>query len=165
MSDSIRDSLPGVPVRRESAPKTITKDAPDHHDAELVLKLYDLRREAVMRESRRAIAAEFWPRSAEDVLAVSKPEHPLNAAFRQVSGYWEMAYGLARHGIVHPDYLAETTGEGLLLFAKVQPYLAAVREANPRAFLGAEWMVEHSETAKGSFAYFQGRVRATLERK
>ena len=89
---------------------------PDHHDAELMLKVYDLRREAVMRDSRNAINAKFWPQSFEDVQAVLKPDHPLNAAYRQTTSYWEMVYGMAHHGIVHVEYLLENSGEGLLLF-------------------------------------------------
>jgi hypothetical protein len=63
----------------------MSKDKPDHHDAELVLKLYDLRREPVMRASRDAMLGKFWPKSYEDFVAVTKFDHPLNAAFRQVS--------------------------------------------------------------------------------
>jgi hypothetical protein len=91
----------------------VLKEAPDHHDADLVLKIYDLRREPVMRESRNTINAEFWPRSAEEAVAVTATEHPLNVAFRQTSGYWELVYGIVRHGIIHPDFLVENNGEGL----------------------------------------------------
>ncbi|MCE2903322.1 MAG: hypothetical protein ACK6DP_01210 [Gemmatimonas sp.] len=67
------------------------KDDADHHDADLALTLYDLRREAVMRESRAALVSKFLPASWDDVLAVTKPDHPLNAAFRQCATYWEKA--------------------------------------------------------------------------
>ena len=66
-----------------------------------------------MREARARMIAEFWPRSLDDVLAVTKGDHPLNAAFRQVGSYWEMVYGMVRHGIVHADYFLESNGEGL----------------------------------------------------
>ena len=59
------------------------KEYPDHHDAELVLKLYELRREDVMRASRTLVISTFLPTSLEDVIAVTKGDHPLNAAFRQ----------------------------------------------------------------------------------
>ena len=52
------------------------------------------------------------------------PDHPLDRAYRQTSTYWEMAYGMAKHGIVNTDYLLENTGEGMLLYAKVEPFLA-----------------------------------------
>jgi hypothetical protein len=98
------------------------KSMPDHHDAELAIRVYELRREPVMRESRAAINQKFWPKTLEDVLAVVKAEHPLNAAYRQVGSYWEMVYGFAKHGIVHPDFWLESNGEGLFVFAKVAPF-------------------------------------------
>ena len=48
----------------------MAKPTPDHHDAELVLRVYDLRREPVMREARSAINGQFWPKSYDDVAAV-----------------------------------------------------------------------------------------------
>ena len=53
----------------------MSDDRPDYKDAELTLKLYDLRREAVMRESRNAINGKFWPKSFEDIQAVAKLRH------------------------------------------------------------------------------------------
>lgn len=141
------------------------KLAPDHHDAELCLKLYDLRREPVMRASRDAIA-KFLPRSFEDLLALTKPDHPQNAAWRQVSSYFEMAYSFARHGVAHADLLAENNAEGLLLFAKVKPYLQKLREAtSPTAFLNAEWLADHSASAKQRVAIFEKRIAGMLAAK
>lgn len=138
------------------------KERADHHDAELVLQLYDLRREAVMRQSRDALF-KFLPRSYEEFVAITQPAHPDNAAFRQVSSYFEMAYGFARHGIAHPDVLAEATAEGLILFAKVQPYLERFRaEVSPTAFRNAEWIVEHSASARERFELFKKRVAKQL---
>lgn len=140
------------------------KEAPDHHDADLVLKLYDLRREPVMRESRNAINSKFWPRNAEEAVAVTAHDHPLNTAFRQTTAYWEMVYGMARHGIIHPDFLVENNGEGLFLFARVEPYLAAIRQAaSPRAFRNTEWIVAHSATAKTLMESYRTRVKRALE--
>jgi hypothetical protein len=141
----------------------MTKTQPDHHDASIVLQLYDLRREAVMRQSRSSIT-QWFPRTYEDFIAVTQPAHPLNAAWRQVSSYFEMAWGMARHGIAHPDFLAENTGEGFFLFAKVQPFLERFRkEVSPLAFRNAEWLIANSESARRVFELFQGRVRKTLE--
>jgi hypothetical protein len=142
------------------------KEQPDHHDAELVLKLYDLRREAVMRESRNGIGAKFWPTSYEDFLAVTKADHPLNAAFRQVSTYWEMAYSFARHGIVNADFLIENTTEGLFLYAKVRPFLERFRrESSPLAFRNAEWISTQCDEGRQRFDMVQQRVQKILETK
>lgn len=141
------------------------KIAADHHDAELCLKLYDLRREAVMRQSRDAIA-KFLPRSFEDLIALTKPDHPQNAAWRQVSSYFEMAYSFARHGVAHADFLAENNAEGLLLFAKVKPYLKELREkTSPTAFFNAEWLAANSDSAKQRVAIFEKRIAGMLAAK
>jgi hypothetical protein len=137
----------------------VAKDHPDHHDAEIVMRLYDLRREAVMRESREALNAQFWPRSFDDVLAVTRRDHELNRAFRQVSTFWEMAYGMVKHGIVNAEYFLESNAEGFFLFAKIQPHLEAYRrEVNALAFRNAEWAAVTSPAGRAVFASIQGRV-------
>jgi hypothetical protein len=143
----------------------MSKPAPDHHDAELVLKIYDLRREAVMRESRDAINRDFWPRDEKEAVAITTMEHPLNRAWRQTTTYWEMVYGLAKHGVVHTEFMLESNGEGLLLFARVEPYLAAIRAAtSPRALKNAEWISSSCELAKAIMTTFRGRVQKRLGR-
>jgi hypothetical protein len=141
----------------------LTKDLPDHHDAELIIKLYDLRREPVMRESRSAVNTKFWPRSFDEVLAVTKADHPLNAAFRQAHTYWEMVYSMAKFGIVHADFMMESCGEGMYLFAKMEPYVAQYREQiNPIAFRNAEWIATNSAAAKRSLELYRKRVETGL---
>jgi hypothetical protein len=141
----------------------LQKDLPDHHDADLVIKLYELRREPVMRESRSAINRQFWPASEEDALAVLKNDHPLNAAFRQVSGYWEMVYGMARHGIVHAEYLVENNTEGMFFFARVQPHLAAIRAVSAAPVLvSTEWVADQTATGRSLFASYRMRVEKAL---
>ena len=138
-------------------PTHTSKQAPDHHDADLILKLYDLRREPVMRESRSAMVA-FAPKTFEELLAVTQPGHANNAAFRQVSSYFEMAYGFAKHGVIPADFLAESTAEGLILFAKVAPHLERFRkEYSPTSFQNAEWLVNNSAVAKQRFELFTKR--------
>ena len=135
---------------------SMLKDYPDHHDAELVLRLYDLRREPVMREARTLMSTQFLPKSYDELkTVVTSTASPLHAAFRQTTSYWEMAYGMAKHGIIHADFLMENAGEGLLIYAKALPWLPKLREETARAYLqNAEWVVEHSEVAKATFARF-----------
>ena len=141
----------------------INKQTPDHHDANLVLQLYDLRREEVMRRSRDAIA-RWFPRTWEEFIAITDPSHPNNAAWRQVSSYWEMTYSFAKHGIVNPDFLAENSAEGLFLFAKVCPHLERFRrEVSPLAFQNVEWLLGASAVARQRFELIQTRVRKMSE--
>lgn len=140
------------------------KDQPDHHDAELVLRLYDLRREASLREARARLEREFRPRSAEDVLAVLRPEHPLNTAWRQVSTYWEMVYRMASYGICHAEYLLDNSVEGLILFSRVEPFLAELRAAaSPRQFQHAEWVATRTELGRQLMPALRARAAALRE--
>ena len=139
------------------------KEYPDHHDAELVLKLYELRREDVMRESRTLVISKFLPTSVEDVLAVTKSDHPLNAAFRQCTSYWEMTYAMARHGVMHADFMLESNGEGLLLYSRIEPWLDEYRaQVNPIGFRNAEWVAKETEMGRMIAERFRKRMQAQL---
>ncbi len=141
------------------------KDTPTFQDADIVLRLYEMRREAVMRESRKALIMGWNPTTLEECLAVTAGDHPLNAAYRQVATYWEMAYGMIKHGIVHGDYMMESNGEGLLIFSRVEPWLAAIREkSGPFAFANAEWVANHCERGKLVAARFRARQQAAMEK-
>lgn len=138
----------------------MAKEKPDAEDAHLALKVYELRREAVIRDSRHAINAKFWPKVYEDVLAVQKSDHPLNAPFRQVGTYWEMVYGIVKHGIVNPDYFLESNGEGVFVYAKVAPFLERFRaEVSSIAFRNAEWVSRETQEGRRLFEVFTKRVK------
>lgn len=139
----------------------MSKELPDYQDADLILRLYDMRREAVMRQSRDRLFREFWPKSFEDVQAVTgKPDNPLNVCYRQVSSYWEMAAGFVKHGILNPDLFAENCAEGLYLFAKIQPFLPKMREGSPTTFQNIEWVIQNSAEARRRLEIIQARVKS-----
>jgi hypothetical protein len=142
----------------------MAKEHADHHDAEIAMRLYDLRREPVMRESRDALMTQFWPRSYEDFLAVTKRDHELNRAFRQVGTFWEMAYGMVKHGIVHAEYFLESNGEGFFLYAKVLPYVEQYRrDMAPLAFRNAEWVATQCAPGRALFEVIKARVARLAE--
>ena len=142
------------------------KDAPDHLDADLILKLYDLRREESLRAAREKLTSEFWPKNAKEAVAVVALDHPLNRIYRQVSTYWEMVYRMARHGIIHGDFLVENNGEGMLLYAKVEPYLTEIRAASsPRSFQNAEWVAKEVPMGRTIAEHMRARVKKTLAAK
>ena len=102
------------------------------HDAEIILKLYELRTEAVMREARAWMTGEFWPATAEEYFAVSEnPAHPHNPHLRQVLSYWEMAAAMVLHGAVSAELFVDCNSEGFYLLAKFAPILEAVRQKSP----------------------------------
>lgn len=95
------------------------------HDAEIVLKLYDLRRETVMREARKFVAFEFAPKTYEEFAAVVGASASQESAyFRQVASYWEMAAGIALRGGCDQDLYMDSNGEGIFIFTKLRAFHA-----------------------------------------
>jgi hypothetical protein len=101
-------------------------------DAEIILRLYELRTETEMRKARAWITGEFWPASADEFFAVaSNPADPHNAWLRQVLTYWEMAAAMVLHGAVSAELFVDCNAEGFFLLAKFSPILEGIRQKNP----------------------------------
>ena len=134
-------------------------------DAELILKLYDLRREAEMRKARNWWLAGFWPESADDVvkigMALGSQE---NNWLRQVGGYWEMAASLVLHGTLNEDMFLEPSfsGEMFFVFAKIHPFLAELREKfqSPTMMANTEKLINRSERGRQQLKLTEERIAA-----
>jgi len=99
--------------------------SPTHHDAELVLRLFELRREEKLRKAREWIAA-FYPSSGEDLYAAYMSGD--SAFLRMVAGYWDMATALVNLGTLNRELFLETGGEALFLWAKIGDHVPRFRE-------------------------------------
>jgi len=109
--------------------------------AELIMKLYDLRREAKMREARNWYFS-FNPTSADDVMkTMMDPE--VGAYLRMVTSYWDMAASFVNHGAIDAEMFNDTAGEHMMVFAKIEPFLDGIREKfdDPRAFKHLEKVI------------------------
>jgi hypothetical protein len=126
-------------------------------DAEIILKLYDLRREEVMRKARAWVIGEFWPATADEYFAVvMNAADPHSAYVRQVVTYWEMAAAMVLHGAVSAELFVDCNAEGFLLLAKFAPILDQIRERNPM------FMARTSDLVK-RFPAGAARYEATLK--
>jgi hypothetical protein len=119
-------------------------------DAQLILQLYDLRREAEMRKARSWFASTFSPQSYEDINKTIGGPAQESAWFRQVLGYWEMAAALVNHGTLNEDLFFDTSGEMWFLLAKIQPFLQDYREKtnSPNAFKIVENLATKTEAGR-----------------
>ena len=109
--------------------------------ADLILKLYDLRREEKMREARNWIFS-FNPTSVDEYWqTMMDPE--VGGYLRMVTSYWDMAASLVNHGAIDADMFNDTVGEHIMIFAKIQPLLAGLREKfeSPEAFKHLEKVI------------------------
>src|SRR3954463_2770584 len=85
--------------------------AADHGDAQIVLRLFDFRREAQMREARKFIVGEWWPATSEEALkTVTGFGSMENQHFRQVFSYWEMASSLVLRGALNGELFDDWSG-------------------------------------------------------
>ncbi|WP_419804104.1 DUF4760 domain-containing protein [Terriglobus sp.] len=88
-------------------------------DAELILKLYELRREPVMREARKFVVADFNPTNESELLAVQRGMGtPQNALWRQAVTYWEMASTLCLHGALDAELYFDANMEVIAVYTK-----------------------------------------------
>jgi hypothetical protein len=131
-------------------------------DAEIILKLYELRTESLMRQARAWLTGEFWPMTAEDFLSVyDNPGDPHNPWVRQVVTYWEMAAAMVLHGAVSAELFVDCNCEGFFLLAKFAPILDAIRERNP-GFLGkTSELVNRFSSAAQRYEGIKKRLEAT----
>ena len=96
-------------------------------EAELILKLYELRRDEALREARTCFAVEFNPQSAGDIVALMRSGHPQSARYRMVTTFWEMAAALVTHGSIDPKLFHAANTEHMAIFAKLAPFIEEVR--------------------------------------
>ena len=109
--------------------------------ADLILKLYDLRREKKMRKARNWIFS-FNPTSADEIMqTMMDPE--AGPYLRMVTSYWDMAATFVNEGAIEADMFNKTAGEHIMVFAKMEPFLAELREKfqNPEAFASLEKLI------------------------
>src|SRR5271165_3843535 len=132
-------------------------------DAQLILQLYDLRREAEMRKARNWWVGEFFPENAEDYMKVgSAMGTQENAWLRQVGGYWGIVASFVNQGVLNEDLFLQPafSGEMLVLFAKVYPFIKELREkiGDPQAFLGIEKAITRTKWGRDRLQFMVKRV-------
>jgi hypothetical protein len=125
--------------------------------AELICKLYELRREAVMRDARSFVGGEFLPASADEFVQIVSAGGKQTGYVLQVYGYWDMVAAFVHHGALDATLVYDTCQEMYFQYAKIQPYLAEFR----RQMNLPEWLISVERVVEGSKA---GRARlATMQ--
>jgi hypothetical protein len=121
-------------------------------DAEIILRLYELRTEAVMRQARAWMTGEFWPATADEFFAVAaNPTDPHNAWLRQVLTYWEMAAAMVLHGAVSAELFVDCNAEGFFLLAKFSPILEEIRSRNPGFLIKTSELITRFSAASQTY--------------
>jgi hypothetical protein len=138
---------------------------PTSADAQLILQLYDLRREAEIRKARNWWLVTFWPESAEDFMKVGAAMGTQeNNWLRQAAGYWSMSASLVLSGAINQELFLDpsVSGEMFFIFAKVKPFLGELRTKmkNPRMFANIEKLINGTKQGREWLKYVEGQVAA-----
>lgn len=118
------------------------KGKPTPAQVDLTLRLYELRREAKLRAARDWFVKNFVPQSVEEAQRLTPPGSEENTYYRMTVTYWEMVCALFNYGLLHEDFFFETTGEQYLVWWRLKPLLAAMRQQ-----FGLPHMLQHLEKA------------------
>ena len=138
-----------------------------HEEANLILKLYELRRDETMRKARSWFAQEFFPDSVADIDATMFGEH--SGHLRMVCSFWDMAAALVHHGAINAQLFSDTNGEHLVVFSRMEPFLKDIRSSyGPSFLLNVEKLIDETPGARDRVAAVRERfkrIRAAREAK
>jgi len=143
---------------------------PTAADAQLILQLYDLRREAEMRKARFWWTAEFFPQSTDDFLKVGWAFGTQeNAWLRQVSGYWGIVTSFVLQGVLNEELFLQPgfSGELFLIYAKIHPIVKELRAKlnDPEFFLSIEKAVTRTKWGKNRLQFMIQRVEMLRQKR
>ena len=128
-------------------------------EAGLILKLYELRREPVMREARNWYFLDFNPQSFAEFTATLFSEH--SGHLRMVVSYWDMAAALVNSGAISLELFNESNGEHIGVFSKVEPYIGDMRaQFGPQFAANFEKLIDATPDGRKRVAKSREQIKA-----
>jgi hypothetical protein len=123
------------------------RERPDNYDAELLLRLYELRREEKLRQAREWMIVKFQVDAAEDLLKQYPRGSEENTFFRMAVSYWDMAASLVNHGLLKEELFFENASEFWMVWEKIRHLAPALRESrkNPLVWKNLETLARKYE--------------------
>lgn len=121
---------------------------PTHEQAALQLKIFELRREARLRQARDWFNQRFFPTSLDDAMRIAPMGTEAGTFFMMVVSYWDRACAYLNHGLLHEDLFFETDGEFFFVWERVKPTIEEGRKrwANPLFLANLEKAANRYET-------------------
>lgn len=128
-----------------------------HHDAELILKLYELRRDPVMREARTWFFT-FNPTGPQDFIDTLTSDK--SGYYRMVVSYWDMAASFVTNGAIDAQMFNDANGEHLFVYSKLEPFLEDLRResGNPDFLVHLEKVVKEIPNYEDKIAALRARI-------
>lgn len=126
---------------------------PTHEQAQLHLQVYDLRREARLREARDWFFKNYIVDTLDDVMRIAAPGTESGALAMMVLSYWEQACALLNYGLLHEDLFFETSGEFFGVWERVKPVVPQAREV----FVNKQFLAHLEQAAQRYESWTESR--------
>jgi hypothetical protein len=138
-----------------------------HEQAEMLLRLYELRREPRLRQARDWFMRNFHHQSIQERASLTPEE---DASVRMVTSYWDTVAAIVRRGLVDEDIFYETTAEFWIVWDRLKPIANDVRELtkDPHVWenlekLSVRYEIWRERRAPGSIAAFRERLQQAVQ--
>ena len=126
---------------------------PTVDDANLILRLYELRREEKLRAAREWFRTKFFPASIDDVKRVVATPGEENTNYRMVTTYWDMACSFVASGVLHPDLFLQSGSESLMVWSRLEEFVPRIRSD------GTPWFLANIEKTIAMVPWSQDRLK------
>jgi hypothetical protein len=126
---------------------------PTHEQAQLHLQVYEMRREARLRQARDWFFKNYHVDSFEDAMKIAPPGTEAGTNVMMVVSYWEQACALLNYGLLHEDLFFETSGEFFGVWELVKPTVAQGRER----FANKQFLAHVEKAAQRYESWIEGR--------
>lgn len=139
---------------------------PTIDDANLILRLYELRREEKLRAAREWYRTKCVPLSAEDIKTIYQTPGEENTNFRMATTYWDMACSFVASGVLHPELFLQSGGESLMIWSRVEEFVPRIRQEMlmPWFLVNIEKVVAMTPSAQERLKLFRARLIPMRER-
>jgi hypothetical protein len=120
---------------------------PTHADAELMLRLYDIRREPELRRARRWFISEFTPTGWDEIKGRYLSHTDEDRWFRMATSYWEMVATMVNRGTLHAEMFFDHTGEDIVSWERIKGVIPDARaDIRPTYLMQLEKLVAAHQT-------------------
>ena len=130
-----------------------TDTKPTHEQAQLHLQVYEMRREARLRQARDWFFKNYFPESRDHSMRIAAPGTEEGASVMMVFSYWEQACALLNYGLLHEDLFFETSGEFFGAWERIKPIIQETRQL----FVNQQFLANLEKAANRYEAWIESR--------
>lgn len=126
---------------------------PTHEQAQLQLQIYEMRREARLRQARDWFFQNYFADNLDEAMKIAPPGSETGTFVMMVFAYWEQACALLNYGLLHEDLFFETNGEFFAVWERIRPLIAQAREM----FVNKQFLANVEKASQRYETWMEGR--------